>query len=338
MKNNTDVNNVAIMESTPQILPSVKPKQTKPKRQHFLSEFYLKGFTKNEMLAVYDRKLDTVRVQQPNGTGVIGHFYTFKDAEGRQRFELEEMLCGFETKASPVITKLVAKQEISADERDDLANFIALAAFRTPDMVDSIKSLNSGLISDIAKKMFANVEGVKDRMRSKTETLNSEEELDKEAQGLVNFVNSGAYEVITNHQWAVGMAIEMASNIAQLLAGRDWIVTHRSSDKKSFITTDAPVWLTTVAPRKSKFYGVGFGNTDALVVFPLTASCAILMHSNKGKLEHRVASDQQVRQINLGLANCCQRFVIGRDPALVRSLVDYIGLADKTWQPKMQKS
>ncbi|WP_340121531.1 DUF4238 domain-containing protein [Methylobacter svalbardensis] len=329
---------MTIPESTAQMPPSVNPKLTGPKRQHFLPEFYLKGFTKNGMLAVYDRQSNSIRVQQPKNTGVIGHFYTLKDAEGRQRFELEEMLCGFEKKANQVIMKLVAKKPISTDERTDLAIFIALAAFRTPDIVDSLKGFNSELISDIAKRRFANVEEVKDRIRSKTGSPISEEELEKEAQGLVNFINSGAYKVTTDHKWAVGKAMEMAFTVAPILARRDWIVTHRNNDKKSFVTTDAPVLLTTVAPRKSNFYGVGFGNSDALVVFPLTASCALLMYSNNGRLEHRVASAQQVRQINLGLTDHCQRFVIGRDEELVRSLANYHGLANKTWQPKMQKS
>jgi hypothetical protein len=328
---------MTIPEPTSHIPSTFKPKLTGPKRQHYLPEFYLKGFVKDGMLAVYDRKLNTVRVEQPKNTGVIGHFYTLKDAEGRQRFELEEMLCGFEGKASQVINKLVAKDEISADERNDLANFIALAAFRTPDMVDSIKAFHSEFISDIAKRMFADAESVKDRIRSKREPPISDEELEKESHELFSFVNSGAYEIITDHQWAVGMAIESAFTIAQLLVGRDWIVMHRNNDKKSFITTDAPVLLTTVAPRKSNFYGVGFGNSDALVMFSLTASSVLLMHSNKGRLHHQGANDQQVRQINLGLANCCQRFLIARDSALVRSLADYEGLANKAWQPKMQR-
>lgn len=318
--------------------PSVNPKLIGPKRQHFLPEFYLKGFTKDGMLAVYDRQSNSVRVQQPKNTGVIGHFYTLKDAEGRQRFELEEMFCGFETKANQVIMKLVAKKPISIDERTDLAIFIALATFRTPDMVDSLKSLNSELISNIAKRMFTNIEEVKDRMRGKIGSPISEEELEKEAQGMVNFANSGAYEVITDHKWAVGNAMEIAFTVAPILAGRDWIVTHRNNDKKSFVTTDAPVLLTTVAPRKSIFYGVGFGNSDALVVFPLTASCVLLMYSNNRRLEHRVANTQQIRQINLGLTDHCQRFVIGRDEELVRSLANYLGLAKKTWKPKMQKN
>jgi hypothetical protein len=41
--------------------------------------------------------------------------------------------------------------------------------------------------------------------------------------------------------------------------------------------------------------------------------------------------------MNLALADRCQRFVIGREEALVRSLSDRLGLAAKVWQPKMQR-
>jgi hypothetical protein len=40
----------------------------------------------------------------------------------------------------------------------------------------------------------------------------------------------------------------------------------------------------------------------------------------------------------LAMAEHCQRFVIGREHALVRSLADFLGLAGKKWQPKMQRS
>ena len=36
----------------------VNPLLSGPKRQHFLPEFYLKGFTKNDMVAVFDRELN----------------------------------------------------------------------------------------------------------------------------------------------------------------------------------------------------------------------------------------------------------------------------------------
>lgn len=318
--------------------PAAKPVLTGPKRQHFLPKFYLEGFTKDGRVAVFDRESNEVRVQQPVNTGVIGHFYTMEDPEGRKRFELEQLLSEYEAKASLVIKKLAAKEEINADERTDLAIFVAFAAFRTPDLVDSIKAFNSNLIGDIAKRMFADVEEVKAQMRGKPYAPSTEEELEADARELVEYAQGGQYEVRTNHNWAVSMSIRMAFNVAPIFAGRDWAVLHRDNDKKSFVTTDAPVVLTTVAPRKSSFWGIGFANVDALVFFPLTESCILAMYGSDGNLQHRTVGMEHMRHINLTLAEHWQRFVIGREAALIRSLADHLGLASKKWQPKMQST
>ena len=317
---------------------AVNPLLSGPKRQHFLPEFYLDGFTKDGMIAVFDRELNEIRVQQPVNTCVIGHFYTMKDASGRKRFELEQLLSEYETKASFVIKKLAATEVINADERANLAIFVALAAFRTPDIVDSLKACNSNLIRDMSKQMFADVEEVKTRMRGKPDAPSAEDELDAEAHELVEYMQNGQYKVKTSHTWAVGMAMEMAFNIAPILAGRDWAVVHRDNEKKSFVTTDAPVLLTTVAPRGNSFWGIGFGNTDALVLFPLTESCILAMYGSDGGLKHQTAGVEQIRRTNLAIADHCQRFVVGREEALVHSLTDHLCLASKKWQPKMQST
>ncbi len=314
------------------------PKLNGPKRQHFLPKFYLEGFTKEGKLALYDRERDEIRIQQSINTGVIGHFYTLQDSKGRNRYELEHLLSEYEGKSDKVIRKLVGKEGINADERTDLAIFIAFAAFRTPDLVDSLKAFNSGIIGNLASNMFSDVEAVKAWMRKKQGLSVSEQEIEKEAEEHVAFAKSGSYKITTNHRWAVLTAMEMAFKVAPILAGRDWVLIHRENSKKSFITTDAPVVLTTIAPRKNNFYGIGFANADALVMFPLTESTALLIYGNGGGLEHMQANTEQVRHINLALADRCQRFVIGREKELVRSLVDYLGLASKVWQPKMQTS
>ena len=316
---------------------AARPLLTGPKRQHFLPRFYLEGFAKDGFVAVFDRDKKEVRVQQPVNTGVIGHFYTMEDADGRQRFELEQMLSEFEGKASPGIKKLAAMEQPTDEERADLAIFVALAGFRTPDIIESLKLFNSGLMSDIAKRMFANVELVKETMRGKPGSPTSEEDLEQDAKEMVDFAQSDQYEVTTNHRWAVGMAMKMAFEVAPLLAGRNWLVVHRPNEKKSFVTSDAPVVLSTVTPREPSFYGIGFGNADAMVVFPLTQSCALVMFGEDGALQHREIGSDAIRHMNLALADRCQRFVIGREEALVRSLSDRLGLAAKEWQPKMQR-
>ncbi|MCE9659937.1 MAG: DUF4238 domain-containing protein [Burkholderiales bacterium] len=320
-----------------QAAPAAKPLLTGPKRHHFLPRFYLEGFAKDGMVAVFDREKNEVRVQQTVNTGVIGHFYTMEDAYGRPRFELEQMLSEFEGKASLTVKRLAAREQLTGEERADLAIFVALAGFRTPDIIESLKLFNSGLISDIAKRMFANVDQVKETMRGKPGSPTSEEELEQEAKEMVDFAQGGQYEVTTNHRWAVGMAMKMAFEVAPLLAGRNWLVVHRPNEKKSFVTTDAPVVLSTVTPREPSFYGIGFGNADAMVVFPLTQSCALVMFGEDGALEHRDIASDAIRHMNSAVADRCQRFVIGREEALVRSLADRLGLAEKEWQPKMQR-
>jgi hypothetical protein len=81
MNNKSDTQNDKTQEA--------KQALTGAKRQHFLHKFYLEGFTKDGMVAVFDRESNEVRIQNPINTGVIGHFYTLEDAEGRKRFELE---------------------------------------------------------------------------------------------------------------------------------------------------------------------------------------------------------------------------------------------------------
>jgi hypothetical protein len=325
--------------SAAQSAPAAKPILQGPKRQHFLPKFYLEGFADDDgMVAVFDRSEKEIRIQHPINTGVIGHFYTYTDDQGRQRFELEQWLSEYEGKASSTIKKLVAKEEITPDERAEMAIFIALAGFRTPDIVDSLKQANASFIDRFAKMQFQNSTQVAEQMRGKPDAPASEEELQKQAQEMVDFVQGGQYKITTDHRWAVGVAISQALNIAPILAGRDWDVLHSNNDKKSFVTSDAPVVLSTVAPRPPSIWGVGFGNSDALVIFPLTAATALVIYGNDGGFRHLPANAEQIRHFNLMVADRCQRFVIGRDAALVKSLTEFLKLVDKKWAPKMQAS
>jgi hypothetical protein len=242
----------------------------------------------------------------------------------------------YESRASNTIKKLNSSEAINVDERTDMAIFVAFAAVRTPDIVDSLKLFNANLIKSMCKRLFSDIDQVKEQIRGKPYAPSTEQELEEDARHLIQFAQSDQYEVKTNHRWAVGMAMQMAFSIAPVLAGRNWSIIHSENIKKSFVTTDAPVLLTTIAPRETSFWGIGFGNADSLVLFPLTQSCLLAVYGNDGDLKHCAAGAEQVRNINLNVANHCQRFLIGRDEALVRSLSDRLSLTSRQWQPKMQ--
>src|SRR5258706_16309220 len=92
------------------------PAVTKPKRHHFLPEFYLKGFTRDGYLWLYDRERDAFRQQTPSNTGVIGHFYTFTNTAGECDSTLEGVLSTVEGLAKPIIEKLRTRKALTAQD------------------------------------------------------------------------------------------------------------------------------------------------------------------------------------------------------------------------------
>lgn len=98
------------------IFPS-EPVLQGPKRQHFLPRFYLDRFCRDGFLALFDRETRVYRTQQPSNTGVIGHFYTFEDDQGRKRFDIEELFARVENIAAPEIACLASKENLTEEQK-----------------------------------------------------------------------------------------------------------------------------------------------------------------------------------------------------------------------------
>ncbi len=261
-----------------------------------------------------------------------------RDEQGRRRFEVEAMLAQVETDAQPVIAKLNASQPISADERSNMAVFLALAMVRTPDLIDSVKSAGASLVKFMAKTSFSNVAHAKESLRNKPGVSKSQETLEKEAQTLVEFTHRDEYDVTINHRFAVSSALQLFPAIAPILVARDWIVLHRDSAARSFLTSDAPVVLTVLEPHNTGFYGVGFASADAMVLFPLTLSSALIVFGDAGGLTHKTVGLDKIRNYNLMLGDRCQRYLFARDEALALSIARSLGLNNRKWVPKFRMS
>jgi len=203
-------------------------------------------------------------------------------------------------------------------------------------MVKSLQHINGEMVRHTARALFADEETTYQHMRSSDRYAHeSDEALRELAQDVVETTKSDAYEVNTNEKWAVGMAIRVALAAAPSMAGRDWRVVHRASEKQSFITCDAPVYLTSRDPRPS-VYGTGYASPEAFMSFPLHQSCVLEMWGDGGSLSHVEVDRDYIRMANTHFAKRCQRFVVGRDEALVKSLADEVGLAKSKWRPKFK--
>lgn len=83
------------------------------------------------------------------------------------------------------------------------------------------------------------------------------------------------------------------------------------------------------------FFGIGFGNHDALTLIPLDTTHILAMHGENGGIDYRTTDAERVRSINLGMAAGCQRFLIGRDGSLVSSIAKASGITHTRWRPKL---
>ena len=102
----------------------------------------------------------------------------------------------YEGKASPVIKRLAAKDTITADERSDLAIFMALGAMRTRDIVEPLQQMNSGMILETTRRMDVAVDIAAADLRKDPDCAGkSIEEVQSEAQLMVDMAQKGEITV-----------------------------------------------------------------------------------------------------------------------------------------------
>jgi hypothetical protein len=154
---------------------------------------------------------------------------------------------------------------------------------------------------------------------------------------MVYMAQNNGLKVTTNEKWALKMTVDLAFKIAPILSGRNWLVVHRPSDRQSFVTTDAPVVLSSLPTEgaPSVFDGAGFATANALISLALDQTSALQMHGFDGDTVHQTLDRDGMRRANLHLASACQRYLFGRDEQLVRSLASELDLARTAWTPKL---
>jgi hypothetical protein len=298
-----------------------------PKRHHYLPQFYLEGFCRNGGLWVYDRDRDEFRFQTPKNTALKSHYYSVEGANGSKRTDIETYLSQVENRASQVMAKLLTQQAITEPERAAFALFVAFMMNRVPDFEKSMNAIESHVIKQICSQILSDegrVQAVLDRMER-----NTGEKPEASAKELAKIHADGQFDVVMHRNESLRLMLSLSIEIANWFQQMEWVVLH-SSQKTSFITTDNPAILTPPMGFDSGFYGVGILTTGARKYFPLSQSACLVICDHGNHMGHLGIDKQAVRGINLVLASQSDRFVIGRDESLVRSVVTTTRL--KEWK------
>ena len=239
------------------------------------------------------------------------------------------MLSQIESYAKQVIDKLLAREALTDDEKQTLSIFMAFMMNRVPDFEKSVNAIEKHMIQRVADMMFSDEKRVQSMMDERERKTG--EKSDTSAEELVDFHKRGQYEIIINRNESLRLMLTTSMELSKYFALMDWVVFH-SSPRTSFITTDNPLILVPPVDYKPGFFGVGIITEGARKVFPLSQAACLIMFDHGNLLEHRDADMTLVRKINLSLTSRADRFVIGRDEALVRNLIRTTRLTE--WERK----
>lgn len=81
--------------------------------------------------------------------------------------------------------------------------------------------------------------------------------------------------------------------------------------------------------------GIGFGSIDALTLLPLSSTHALAMFAQSRSNDVGAVDGRRVRGLNIEVTKRSQRFVMGRDDALITSVARAAKRAETRWQSKL---
>lgn len=318
------------MSGTP---PAPESKFDGPKRQHYLPRAYLRGFEREGGVAVFDRETGDIRRQPIEGTGAVGHLYTFEDREGRRRFDLEHLFSQIESGFSQAVSKFEAWEGIDGKDIEYLLLFIAFAELRTPGALEDARGVKAGFIRTLGHAATGTPErayaSLRRMYRDKGESI-SEADLRRRADEVARFVQDGRYDVVVDEKAALMESIKLWEPLVKALWEKNLLIARAEGDAH-YITCDSPVVLDSLRGKD-----VGFGSPDALILFPLTSRLLVSMSGDQKRGGRATASRKQVQNANEVLAQNAFRYVIGPDEAELKRLADSLGLAGTKRGPRYE--
>lgn len=290
-----------------------------PKRHHYLPKFYLERFCREELLWVYDREKNEYRQQAPINTALESQFYTAVGPDGKEHVEIEKFFSFIEGETKPIIEKIDQGGEISLKDKEMIATFVSFLKVRVPDFEKTIDEANEKLLKKVNQFMFSTEEQAAALLKKvEGETGQSSSISPKD---LVEFVKGDAYTVGFQREFYLSLMMEMGYQAIFFLLNMDWLFL-QTPDSSSFVTSDSPFVLIPPINHDPKgFFGIGLLSPGAKKVIPLSKKTCLVICDRGERVVYGGVSRERVRKINLMIAHECDRFLIGRDRALLENLV-----------------
>jgi hypothetical protein len=248
------------------------------RHHHYLSQFYLKGFTKDgSKLTVIDFKEKKKFETSPRNVGGIRDFNQIR-VQGVNPNIIESSFADFEVKVAESINNVTKSLNFVGQDRNNILEFIALLAARSPEKRENGRQLIERIIEKILNLLTATEERWKLHVEQmKTNGYKPSENISYE--GVKKICERKSYSIQVSREHHIKMEMVAIKAILPYLHARKWLIIQATKETGFFITSDNPVNL--VYKNKEKIPPLfrnspGFGMPDTQLYFPISSEIALL--------------------------------------------------------------
>ncbi len=271
-------------------------KRNVAKLHHFVPQGYLRGFaTEQDRVTVFP--LDSSR---PSFTASVKnvaaqtHFHTIPGAAEPDGFE--KILSGVEGEAMAIIRRMEAGEyPLTEQDRMSLSYYLALQAVRGPDTRKTIERLQAKMVRvEVGAGGRENVtHWIKKNLGFDANEAQAQRIWDEATQ-------PGGPPITISIIDHIKHMVETAEYLAKYLVTRPWSLIR--FDRRSLITSDAPVSLIRNPNDDEPWLGVGFATAWG-ISFPITSKLGLLMSNPMAIVDRFDAGDPMIQEVRTAVVN-----------------------------------
>ena len=294
--------------------------KSQAKFQHYIPRFQLRYLLdKDEQLYVYDKKQNIIRKQSLNSIGGVNKIYTYKDKEGKEHTEVEDLNTQIEGIAAPIIKELHSgkKTLLTGQEKADLSVLLALNWQRTPAAKERTE-----LLLEAGATMFFRANALdKEAFHKRAAEIEKKTGKDfGDKEKLRQSILDNRYRIKFDNLAYLQALVVNLLDIAAEIQNMAWQV-NIIKDKKSFIFPDVNFTIEQVEPAPQPYGERGLLTPGTQSMCVLTNKVVITMLPFAGRTFFINPTMDFVKSSNTINAVRAQRFIFSNSDALLQSVV-----------------
>jgi Protein of unknown function (DUF4238) len=283
------------------------------KRNHYLPQVYLEGFTDPETegkVWQYDKGTLQPQALFPKYLAVRKNLYRLNDQQGnREADSLEDVFCQIEGDFAHLRRKLLKNPVMETADMPTFLAFAVLMKARVPYNLEMIAEMERKALKFFLSELARNAKNFDQFWEKMAAELGLTPAQEASKEQIRQDYLAGAYNPPLDHEMALRAALGSAQAILRDIEDIRWRILTTREDTP-FLTCDNPFFYDdpTADPRFLVTRGVGLSNQNVDIILPL--SSVLVAVGNRSQPEHTLAaSPHLVNEINLRFIGCAQRFV-----------------------------